>query len=129
MAARLGIGGAVELPGPIEGEAYWRTLRGADLAIQLPAEAEGERVGAGLRLARGPGAGDRLRAGLGGRAAEAGGAAACGGLLRAGAGPGDGGGARRRRPCGRRSGRPRTTTLAENSFTRVAERYAELLAL
>ena len=42
MAARLGIGGAVELPGPIEGEAYWRTLRGADLAVQLPAEAEGE---------------------------------------------------------------------------------------
>ena len=41
MAARLGIGGAVELPGPIEGEAYWRTLRGADLAVQLPAEAEG----------------------------------------------------------------------------------------
>ncbi|HEU4980444.1 MAG TPA: glycosyltransferase, partial [Solirubrobacterales bacterium] len=41
MAARLGIGGAVELPGPIEGEAYWKTLRAADLAIQIRGEAEG----------------------------------------------------------------------------------------
>ncbi|HEX6586565.1 MAG TPA: glycosyltransferase [Solirubrobacterales bacterium] len=44
MATRLGIGGAVELPGPIEGEAYWRTLRAADLAIQLPGEAAGGRA-------------------------------------------------------------------------------------
>jgi glycosyltransferase involved in cell wall biosynthesis len=43
-AGRLGIAEAVELPGELDDDAYWRTLHGASLALQLADDADGGRA-------------------------------------------------------------------------------------
>jgi hypothetical protein len=128
-AARLGIGDSVELSGQLEQAGYWRALQTADLAIRLRADADGGATPSGvcdLIAARVP----TIVSDLGWQAElpvpvvlpiEA--DCSAGALAeRIGSALGDAGLREEIRAA-------QDAYAAENSFARVAQRYAELLSL